>query len=86
MLVCVIKKEYSNADSTQFISNIASLSEKFRSRFGDFHKLKSLLALYSNSKQVNAATQPSEIQLRLCDLQNDQSKNMENPENFGCLF
>ena len=35
--------------------------------------------------QVYAATQPSEIQLRLCDLQNDQfllSKKMENPENF----
>ena len=35
--------------------------------------------------QVNAATQPSEIQLELCDLQNDQfllTKKMENPENF----
>ena len=57
----VIKEEYSNADFTQFISNIASLSEEFCSRFGNFHKLKSLLALYSNSIQVNDATQPSEI-------------------------
>ena len=35
--------------------------------------------------QVDAATQPSEIQLELCDLQNDQFlfwKKMKNPENF----
>ena len=81
----VIKEEYFNADFIQFISNIASLSEEFQRRFGDFYKLKSLLASYNNPMQVNAATQPSEIQLRLCDLQNDQfllSKKMENPENF----
>ena len=61
---------------------MASLSEEFRSRFEDFYKLKSLLALYNNPMQVNAATQPSKIYLELCDLQNDQSKKMENPENF----
>ena len=73
LLCCsVIKEEYSNADFGQFKSNIASLSEEFCSRFGDFHKLKSLLALYSNPMQVNAASQQSEIQFELCDLQNDQ--------------
>ena len=81
----VIRDGYSDADFTQFISNAASLSEAFHSRLEDFHKLKSLLALYNNPMQVNAATQPSEIQLELCDLQNDQfllSKKMENPKNF----
>ena len=51
---------------------MASLSEEFHSRFEDFHRLKSILALYNNPLQVNGATQPSEIQLELCDLQNDQ--------------
>ena len=57
----VIKEEYSNADFTQFTHNVASLSEEFHSRFEDFHKLKSVLALYNNPMQVNAATQSSEI-------------------------
>ena len=39
----VIKKEYSNADFTQFVSNITSLSEEFQNRFEDFEKLKILL-------------------------------------------
>ena len=81
----VIKEEYSNADFTQFRSNIALLSEKFLTRFEDFYKLKSLLALYNNPMQVNAAIQPSEIYLELCDFQNNQfllSKKMENLENF----
>ena len=68
----VVKEEYSSAVFTQFISNIASLSEEFYSRFQDFHQLKSLLPLYNSPMQVNAATQPSEIQLELCDLHNDQ--------------
>ena len=41
----VIKEEYSNADFTQFISNITSLPEEFQNRFEDFEKLKSPLAL-----------------------------------------
>ena len=57
MLLC--HQKYSNDDFTQFISNIASWSEEFHSRFEDFHKLKSLRALYNNPTQVNAATQPS---------------------------
>ena len=43
----------------QFICNIASFSEEFLSRFQDFRKLKSLLALYNNPMHGNAATQPS---------------------------
>ena len=34
----VIKEEYFNADFSQFISNIASLSEEFYSRFEDFYR------------------------------------------------
>ena len=64
----VSKKEYSNADFTQSISNIASLSKEFHNRFEDFPKLKSLLALFNNPMQVNAATRPSEKQLELCEL------------------
>ena len=82
----VIKDEYSNANFTQFISNTALSSEEFHCRFEDILKLKSLLPLYNNPMRVNATTQPSEIQLELCDLQNDQFlllKKMENPENFS---
>ena len=81
----VIKKEYSNADFTQFVSNITSLSEEFQNRFEDFEKLKSPLALYNNPMQVVVATQPSEFQLKLSELQSDQfllSKKQEKPENF----
>ena len=68
----VIKEEYSNADFTQFVSNITSLSEEFQNRFQDFEKLKSPLALYNNPMQVSVAMQPSEFQLELCKLQSDQ--------------
>ena len=81
----VIKEEYSNADFTQFVSNITSLSEEFQNRFQDFEKLKSPLALYNNPMQVSVAMQPSEFQLELCELQSDQfllSKSREKPENF----
>ena len=81
----VIKEEYSNADFTQFVSNIILLSEEFQTRFEDFQKLKSPLALYNNPMQVSVATKPSEIQLELCELQNDQfllSNKHEKPENF----
>ena len=61
----VIKKEYSNADLTQFVSNITSLSEEFQNRFEDFKKLKSPLALYNNPMQVSVVTQPSEFQFEL---------------------
>ena len=59
-----VKEEYFIADFTQFLStsNIVSLSEEFHSRFENFHKLKSLLTLYNNPMQVNAATQSSKIQ------------------------
>ena len=59
----VIKEKYFNADFIPLMSNIASLSEEFHSRFEDFHKLKSLLALYNKPVQVNAVSQPSEIQI-----------------------
>ena len=49
----VIKEEYSNADFTQFVSDITSLSEEFQNRFQDFEKLKSPLALYNNPMQVS---------------------------------
>ena len=62
----VIKEEYSNADFTQFVSNITSLSEEFQNRFQDFEKLKSPLALYNNPMQVSVAMQLSEFQLELC--------------------
>ena len=81
----VIKEEYSNADFTQFVSNITSLSEEFQNRFQDLEKLKSPLALYNNPMQVSAAMHPSEFQLELCELQSDQfllSKSREKPENF----
>ena len=61
----VIKKEYSNANFTQFVNNITSLSEEFQNRFEDFDKLKSALALYNNPMQVSVATQPSVFQLEL---------------------
>ena len=81
----VIKEKYSNADFTQFVSNITSLSEEFQNRFQDFEKLKSPLALYNNPMQVSVAMQPSEFQLELCELQSDQfllSNSREKPENF----
>ena len=81
----VIKEEYSNADFTQFVSNITSLSEEFQNRFQDFEKLKSPLALYNNPTQVSVAMQPSKFQLELCELQSDQfllPKSREKPENF----
>ena len=56
----VIKEEYSNADFTQCISNITSLSEEFQNRFEDFEKLKSPLALCNNPMRVSVATQVSE--------------------------
>ena len=81
----VIKKEYSNANFTQFVNNITSLSEEFQNRFEDFDKLKSPLALYNNPMQVSVATQSSEFQLKLMGLQSDQfvlSKKQEKAENF----
>nr|CAB3267854.1 zinc finger BED domain-containing protein 5-like [Phallusia mammillata] len=81
----VIKEEYPNADFTQFVNNMTSLSDEFRCRFADFQKLKSPLALFNNPMHVSINTQPSEMQLELCELQNDPfllSKKMENPENF----
>ena len=81
----VIKKEYSNANFTQFVNNITSLSEEFQNRFEDFDKLKSALALYNNPMQVSVATQSSEFQLKLMGLQSDQfvlSKKQEKAENF----
>ena len=35
----LIKEEYSNADFTQFVSDITSLSEESQNRFQDFEKL-----------------------------------------------
>ena len=54
----VIKKEYSNADFTQFISNITLLFETFYNRFEGFQKLRNLFVQYNNLMQVSDATQP----------------------------
>ena len=45
---------------------------EFQNQFQDFEKLKSSLALYNIPMQVSAAMQPSEFQLKLCELQSDQ--------------
>ena len=78
----VIKKKYSNADFTQFVSNITSLSEEFQNRFEDFEKLKSSLALYNNLMQVNFNSNYVSFKVISFCCKNSR----KNQKTFGSLF
>lgn len=66
-----IKNEFSNVQFSPFWQNILDILKKFNGRFTDFQNLKTDILLYTNLLTVTVKDQNPDLQLELCNLQED---------------
>lgn len=83
-----IQTEYPEANFSQFYKNLSTLLDNFNNRFKDFDLLKHKIELFISPLTAKINEQHPDLQLELCDLQNDMycSAIKEIGENFFKLL